>query len=471
MMPKNDPKTLNAWAMYDWANSVYNLLITSAIFPIYYAAVTESAFGIAGKSDDGTDLILVNFFGFELPSDVLYSYGISFSFLLVALISPFLSGMADYGGRKKFFMKCFTYLGSMACIALYFFTGSNIEFGIAMSVLASLGFAGSIVFYNSFLPEIATEDRMDTVSAKGFTLGYIGSVLLLLVSLFFVLSPDLIYASEMEVMAAQLQAEGKSAEEAIKEAEGFYSGWITRYSFIVVGLWWASFAQIPFARLKELPSRKKEGDNLLTKGFKELQKVYRSLKNYDDMRGFLLSFFLYSIGVQTILLLATVFAQRILNIETSGLITIILIIQIIAIGGAYLFAIISKRCGNKFAIMVMLVIWLIICVCAYLVQTENQFYLLAIVVGMVMGGIQSLSRSTFSKLIPDDTLSHASYFSFYDVIEKLSLVIGTALYGIVTDFTGNVRNSAFVLMTFFVLGIIVLARTKIKRRDLKELND
>lgn len=437
MAEKNNPKTLNAWAMYDWANSVYNLLITTAIFPIYYRASVKEAFGVAGTNESGQEIILVDFFGLSVKSSVLYSYAISFSFLMIVILSPILSGIADYGGRKKFFMQFFTYLGSFACLSLYFFEGSNIEFGIMMATVASLGYAGSLVFYNAFLPEIATEDRFDQLSAKGYSLGYIGSVLLLIISLALIQMP---------------------------ETFGFSSaGQATKISFLMVGFWWIGFAQIPFARLKDLPSRQKLAtESLLTKGLSELRKVARALSNYPDMRNYLLAFFLYSVGVQTVMLLAPTFAQGELEIETSGLILVVLIIQLIAIGGAYLFAQVSKRKGNRFALLVMVGIWLFICVAAYMVRDANQFYALAVVVGMVMGGIQSLSRSTFSKLIPEDTLDHASFFSFYDITEKLSIVIGTFSFGLIDQLTGSMRNSALVLMIFFVLGGVILFRTSLQ---------
>lgn len=473
MHEKNNPKTLTAWAMYDWANSVYNLLITTAIFPIYYRNAVKGAFGVAGTNESGQEVILVEFFGFSIKSSALYSYAISFSFLLVVILSPILSGVADYSGRKKFFMQFFTYLGASACLLLYFFEGANVEFGIAMATTASLGFAGSLVFYNAFLPEIATEDRFDQLSARGYSLGYIGSVLLLIVVLFFVMNPDLLFSAQIEAAAAQLEAEGLDKKTAVSQAQTPYVNLITRYSFLMVGLWWIGFAQIPFARLRDLPGKGKAAtQELLTKGIRELRKVANVLSGYADMRSYLLAFFLYSVGVQTVMLLAPTFAQGELNIETTGLILIVLIIQLIAIGGAYLFAQLSKYRGNRFSLLTMIGIWLFVCISAYLVQTAEQFYVLAIFVGLVMGGIQSLSRSTFSKLIPEDTLDHASFFSFYDITEKLAIVIGTASFGLIDQLTGSMRNSALVLMVFFVLGGVILARTNIRSgRRMSQLED
>ena len=236
---KNQPKVINAWCMYDWANSVYTLTISSAIFPVYYNEITREAFG----SDT------VRFFGLQIENTVLYSYALSFSFLVIVLISPFLSGIADYGGMKKKMMKAFTLIGAFSCIALFFFEGQNIEWGIIFCMLASLGWAGSLVFYNAFLPEIATEDRFDRISAKGFALGYIGSVIQLVISLVIVMQPDW-FGLEKGTFPARL-------------------------SFLTVGVWWIVFSQVSFYFLPgNVHHRKPEKTNYFKKGFLELKKVF-----------------------------------------------------------------------------------------------------------------------------------------------------------------------------------------------------
>lgn len=438
-MKKNDPKIINAWALYDWANSVYNLIITTAIFPIYFANATKAAFGVAGTTPEGNEIVNVVFFGTEIKSSVLYAYAISFSFLVVALISPMLSGIADYSGKKKRFMQFFTFLGGAACISLFFFNGSNVEWGIACAVLASIGYAGGVVFYNAFLPEIATEDKLDKVSARGFSFGYIGSVLLLIVNLMMVQKPEWFGLSD--------------------------GGQAARASFLMVGIWWIGFAQYTFFHLKDREgSGNKTGESILLKGFLELQKVLRSLSNLPAIRTFLISFFCYNVGVQTVMLLAPTFAKESIKIEDSGLILIVLIIQIVAIGGAYLFAWVSDKKGNKFSILVMLMIWIVICVCAYLIQTAEQFYGLAVLVGMVMGGIQSLSRSTYAKLIPENTKDTASYFSFFDVTDKVAIVTGTFTFGFIEQLTGNMRYSALALIVFFVIGSVLLSLVAIPHK-------
>lgn len=420
--------------MYDWANSVYSLVITSTIFPVYYNSVTKSA--------EGSDL--VDFFGFEMINTVLYSYSISFSFLLIALISPLLSGIADTGGKKLEFMKFFCYLGSISCIGLFFFEGDNLEWGILCSVMASVGYAGSIVFYNAYLPEISEENEYDLLSAKGFSLGYIGSVILLVVNLMMIQKPEWFFIADDGVAA--------------------------RLSFLVTGLWWAGFAQITFRVLPKNPFGKKITTKILYKGYNEIRSVWNEVKKMKVMNKFLPAFFFYSMGVQTVMYLAASFGDKELGLPGDQLILTVLIIQFVAIGGSYLFAYLSKKFGNKVSLMIMVFIWILICGAAYFVYSLYEFYALAFVVGLVMGGIQSLSRSTFSKLIPKTTTDHASYFSFYDVTEKLAIVIGTFSYGVIEQFTGSMRNSSLSLGIFFIVGLGFLTLVTIPKSDLSTKN-
>lgn len=427
MLEKNNKRLINAWASFDWANSVYNLIVTTAIFPIYYLSTTEIAF----KGE------MVKFLGVSIRNSVLYSYAIAFSFLVIVFISPFLSGIADFSGRKKQFMQFFTYLGSIACIGLYFFTGDNIEYGIACSILASIGFAGSLVFYNGFLPEVATPDLLDKVSAKGFAMGYIGSVILLVINLGLFQKYTWF---------------------------GFNSGGeATRFGFILVGIWWMSFAQIAFFYLKDQSSQKPITRTVLGLGVKELSKVFKVAKNKKVLSRFLTSFFLYSMGVQTVMLLAPLFAEKEIGMNASEMIIIVLILQIVAIGGAYLFAWFSKLKGNGFSISVSLIIWICICIVGFFLQHKISFYGLAATLGLVMGGIQSISRSTYSKLIPENTNDTASFFSFYDITEKLAIVIGTVSYGIIDQITGSMRNSMLFMALFFMGGFVLLQMAKLKR--------
>ncbi|WP_291720282.1 MFS transporter [Bernardetia sp.] len=430
-MPKNNPRIINAWATYDWANSVYNLVITTTIFPIFFNQATRAAFGSEK----------VEFFGLTIENTVLYSYAIALSYLIIAAISPPLSAMADYGGTKKRFMQFFTYLGASACLCLFFFDGTNVELAIICAGVASIGYAGGMIFYNAFLPEIATENKFDAVSAKGFAMGYIGSVLLQILNI--LMTHDKLYM----YFGFESTAEG------------------ARWSFLSVGIWWIVFAQIPFYYLKDNPNKSKEKINWLKKGFDELKMVWNEAQKLPSLMKFLISFFFFNMGVQTVMFMASLFGEKELKLETASLIAIILIIQVVAILGAYLFAKISDKKGNIFSLSILIGLWILICGLAYFVQTAEHFYGLAILVGLVMGGIQSLSRSTYSKLLPKDTPDTASYFSFFNVADRLSTSIGMGVFALIEDYSSSMRNGIFALTIFFIIGLIVLL--KINRKAIK----
>ncbi len=420
----NNPKTVRAWCMYDWANSVYSLVITSAIFPVYYKAVAVV---------DGSDV--VSFLGFSINNSVLYSYALSFSFLVVAAMLPLLSGVADYTGKKKIFMQYFVLLGSLSCMGLFFFKDiRTLEWGILCSVMASIGFSGSLVFYNAFLPEIVTEEHYDRVSARGFSMGYYGSVILMVLCMAVIMNYSYL---------------GFSNE-----------GLATRFTFLMVGAWWMGFSVITFRALPLNPHGRKPTTQIWTRGYHEVLSVWRNLKNSPDLKKFLTSFFFYNMGVQTVMYLAVLFGTDVLALESSKLIGTILLIQLVASVGAWLFARISQARGNKNTLGIMIVIWIGICLAAYGIVSELQFYIIAGVVGLVMGGIQSLSRATYAKLIPEDTIDHASYFSFYDVTYNISIVLGTFSYGLINQLTGSMRNSALALALYFIIGLVVLMRIK-----------
>jgi len=429
-MKLNDKKTIRAWYVFDWANSVYSLVITSTIFPIYYSSVTTV---------NGSDI--VNFFGYEIVNSVLYSYALSFSFLIIAALLPLLTGIADFSGRKKMFMKIFTWTGGLACMALFLFNGPNIEFGILCTIVASISYSGSLVFYNSYLPEIASYDRYDQVSARGFSYGYFGSVLLLVLNLAMIQQPGWFGIS------SQLFA--------------------TKFSFLLVGIWWIGFAQYSFYHLPEDPIRNKPRKGYLLSGYREIQKVWQTLENLPTLKTFLWAFFFYNTGVQTVLYLAALFADKELKMEGGELIMTVLIIQIVAILGSYLFARLSDIKGNKYSLICMVIIWLFICLGAYLITDKYEFFVLAAVVGMVMGGIQALSRATYSKLIPSETKDNASYFSFYDVTFNVSIVVGTFSYGLIESITGSMRNSTLALGLFFFVGLGLLLLIRIPQNQLK----
>jgi UMF1 family MFS transporter len=421
-------KIVKAWTFYDWANSVYPLVITAAIFPIFYENVTSTTLA------DGTIYDKVNLFGVTFVNTELYSYVVSLSFLVIILVVPILSGIADYSGRKKMFLKFFCYLGALSCMSLYFFSKDQLFFGLLSVFMASIGYWGSLVFYNAYLPQIAPPELQDKISAKGFATGYIGSAVLLILNLVFIMNYDLF---------------------------GFESKGIpTRLAFISVGLWWAGFAQITYKGLPpDNPEKMIREKGFLLKGHKELLKVFKELRQDVTLKRYLSSFFVYSMGVQTVMLMAVLFAKKeIAGLEATNLIVSVLLIQFVGVIGSHLFSFLSSKWGNIKALMLAVFLWILVCISTYLwVYTPEQFYLIAASVGLVMGGIQALSRSTYAKLLPK-TKDHASYFSFFDISEKLGIVIGMFSFGFIEGVTGSMRASVLALIIFFIIGLLLLMR-------------
>ncbi len=426
-------KVITGWAMYDWANSVYNLVITSTIFPAYYVAVTSD------HNENNIDTVTI--FGKVFINTSLYNYALALAFIIVAIISPLLSSIADYKGNKKQFLFFFCSMGSIACSALYFFDETNILYGLICMIIACVGFWGSLVFYNSYLPEIAAPEDQDKVSAKGFAMGYIGSIILQLICFILVLKPEVF---------------------------GITSGKASQVSFLLVGIWWWGFAQFALFRLpKRMMIQKEKKKNLLIGGYRELNKVWMQLKQLPVLKRFLMAFFFYNMGVQTVMLAATIYGKSELQIPTINLIVSILIIQIIAIPGAFLISKLSEKIGNFKTLMLCVLFWILLCIGGYLLPVGGtiQFYFLASMVGFVMGGIQSLSRSTYSKLIPK-TNDTTSFFSFFDVTEKIAIVIGMFSFAVITDITGSQRNSVLTLVVFFIIGLWGLKITLSKQKEL-----
>ena len=427
----SNKKIQRAWTMYDWANSTYNLVITSTIFPAYYVAITTSS--------NPDELSYVDFFGIKVINTALQNYALAFVFLIVAISSPIMSSIADYRGNKKAFMRAFTLMGSLSCAALFFFTPEKIEYGIIFFSLAALGFWNSWVFYNSYLPDIAAPEERDRLSARGYAMGYIGSVILQLICFAIILQPEFFGLDTTDKTLGP------------------------RISFLLVGCWWLGFAQISF---KHLPNNteinKKLKKHLLVNGFHELKLVWNQAKEIPALKRFLGTFFLLSVGVQTVMLVAAGYSKKEIFPKPEDepkLLVTILLIQIVAIFGAIILSRLSKLIGNIATMVIGIVIWIAICIWGYFITSQTEFYILAACVGLVMGGIQSMSRSTYAKLLPvtNDT---TAFFSFYDVTEKLALTIGLFLFAYNEELTGSMRNSILVLMGFFILSLVSLLYTK-----------
>lgn len=406
-LEKNNPRTLFGWAMYDWANSVFSLTIATAVFPIFFQKTTSST---------------ISFLGVDIPNSSLYSYTVSAAFLLIALLSPILSGIADFRGNKKKYMSFFATLGSFSCMMLFFFDGSNVGLGLLGLLLGTVGFAGSLVFYNSYLPDIATPDRFDKVSANGFALGYIGSVFLLILNLLMIEKPELFSIPSNSKLGPQI-------------------------SFLSVGIWWLVFSQYSLRRLPPVLAKKSLPiGEIVSKGYKELRTVFSQLKSQGSLKKYLSSFFILTMGVQTVMYLASIYGEKELQLETTALIITVLVIQLIAIPGAYFFSFLSRKAGNMKSLMLATSIWIVVCIWAYYLPAKDMigFVSLGCLVGFVMGGIQSTARATYSKLLPE-TKDTASYFSFFEFTDKIGIVLGTFSYGLIEQITGSMRYSVVLL--------------------------
>lgn len=479
---KNNKKVMKAWAFYDWANSVYSLVITSTIFPIYYATLTTAYEKNEYIAETNKWIKVpvrntIKLFGNEYHPDAVYGYSLTISFFIVVLLSPVLSALADTIGNKKSFLQFFCYLGATSCMGLALFTSMHTVFlGLLFSITASVGFWGSLVFYNSFLPDIATPDQQDALSAKGYIYGYIGSVILVVICLLLIM-----------VLA-------QTPKQAMI---------LTRISFLITGAWWFGFSQYTF---KHLPKFGKVTDKLpkdivllniknffkthkdnggyihvvkenvlfykeVTKeSFRELFKVGNKLFTTPNLKYFLISFFFYSVGMQTIFLMATLFGKSEINLSQEKLILTLIVIQIEAIFGAMFFSWLSRRIGNKNVISIAIVLWMVACLSAYYLNKENpnveyQFYGVAGIVGLVMGGLQAMSRSTFSKLLPEDSMENTTYFSFYDVLEKVAIILGTFIFATLIEKYNNMRFAALSMTAFFAIGLIFIRFLKPKTKD------
>jgi UMF1 family MFS transporter len=418
---QGDKRVIRGWVMYDWSNSVYQLTITTAIFPIYYAAMTHVG-----------DSYTVNFFGAKVINTVLYSWTIAAAFLLVAVLSPLMSSIADYTGRRKTFMKVFTWIGATGCGLLFFFNKNTIELGVIAFGLGTFGYAGSIVYYNSFLPVIAKPEDHDRISARGYSMGYLGGIILLLFNLSMILKPEWY---------------GIPAGSDLPP----------RISFLSVGLWWIGFSQITFTRLPKYTYKKRKGrDSVFSNGYRELRLVYGQIRKSRSLSLYLLSYLFFMMGLLSVMYMAASFGTKAVGLSESILIPTLLLIQLVGIGGAWSFARLSGRIGNLRALMISLVAWTFICVGAYFITDAASFITAAFFIGIVMGGTQSLARSTYSKMLPESTTDHTSFFSFFDVMEKLASAAGTFSFGLIEAITGNMRSGVVAIGVFFLIGLAFL---------------
>lgn len=439
--PNRNKRAVFGWTMYDWANSVYSLTITTAIFPDYYASVAKDVAVNAAEVANGAAPI-VPFLGLEVKSSALYSFALTFAYIIISIASPLLGGIADYSGSKKKYMIGFCLMGSLACSSMFFFDAGNFDIGIWMFAIAAIGYAGGNIFNDAFLPEIVTPDRYERVSARGYSMGYIGSVILLLFNLTMVMMPEVFFDETT-------MTEGEMTTMAVK------------ISFLTVGIWWFGFAQVTFFSLKDVKPNVQTG-NYLVKGWEELLKVLRQLRGMKTIRTYLLAFFFFNMGLQTVMYMAAIFGKEEVKLETAELIISMLLIQLIAIPGSILFARLAERIGYFKGLLVGIACWIPILWYSWFITGPTGFYITGAAVGLVMGGIQALARATYSKLLPE-TPDTASFFSFYSITDKVSIIFGTLAFGLVSQFI-SMRTSIQFLAVFFLIGgllIYLLSRKKI----------
>ncbi|MAO45585.1 MAG: MFS transporter [Crocinitomicaceae bacterium] len=427
------------WAVYDWANNVYSLVITTAIFPIFYIGITSTT----DKENCETSHI-VEFFGWEFINTELSSYILALSFVAVIILSPLLSGMADFAGKKKLFLRLFCYTGSAGCVGLYWFDPNHLELSMIPFFMASIGFWGSVGFYNAYLPEIAPREEHDKLSARGYAMGYWSSLIILV------------------ICAVLITGVGKYLDFKFYIGAGVHMELvqtITRCCFVLVGFWWFGFAHITFNALPESEKKDLPTGNILFQGFKELRGVARELKGTKHLTRYLFAFFIMSMAIQTIMLMASSFGKKVIKLETTELIIIIFIVNLLAIPGAFGVSALSKRIGNIRALVACIIGWAAVCLGAYFFAKDETdtigFYAVACGIGFLMGGTQSLNRATYSKILPD-TDDPASYFSFYEMLEKGGLIIGMFGWGFIEGFTGTMHNSVLAMLVLFTLAYLAM---------------
>lgn len=431
--PKGNKKVIRGWIIYDWANSVYQLTIGSTIFPVYYNTITQN---------EGQ--FTVSFFGAKVINSVLYSWSIASAFLVLAILSPLMSSIADYTGRRKAFMRVFTLIGALACGTMFFFTRNTIELGVISLSLATFGYAGSIVFYNSFLPVIAEPEDHDRISARGYSMGYLGGVVLLIFNLLMIMQPGWFGISSDSSLPA-------------------------RISFLTVCIWWIGFSQITFHRLPKFTYRKQEvKGHIIIYGYKELQIVFRQIKKSHSLTLYLAGYFFFMMGLLTVMFMAATFGVKEIGLEDEVLIPTILVINLVGMFGAWFFAKLSGKIGNLPALIISLVAWTLICIGAYFITNAGGFVTAAFFIGIVMGGTQSLARSTYSKMLPETTTDHTSFFSFFDVMEKLAMFGGMFIFGFIEAITGSMRASVLTIGIFFLVGLGFILAMPRKNMSIKD---
>lgn len=425
----SDRRERVGWYFYDWANSAFSTTVVTVFLGPYLTSVTRAAADASGN---------VHPLGIVVNAGSFFPYIVSLSVLLQVIFLPILGAISDYSHLKKQLMLTFAYIGAIATVGLYFVQGSNYLLGGLLFLIANLSFGASVVFYNAYLPDIATPERRDSVSSIGWAIGYLGGGTLLAINL---------------VLFSQASSFGLTQGQAV------------RISLTSAGLWWAIFSLIPLTTLKNRQPIKAlpAGERYLTIGFKQLRETLSNARSYPQTLLFLVAYLLYNDGIQTVIALSSQYGQEELGLPISTLTAVILMVQFVAFGGALAFNYVAKFVGNKQAIMISLVIWIGTVVGAYFIQrgSTTQFLILGAAIAIVLGGSQALSRAVYSLMIPRG--QEAEYFSMYEVSERGTSWLGPLFFGLALQFTNSYRIAIVGLAIFFILGLALLTRVDIRR--------
>ena len=428
------------WYIYDWANSAFYTTVVTVFLGPYLTGIAKAAAESLGEGNTFIHALGIRvFYGSFFPYVVALSVGLQMVFL------PILGAIADYSHRKKQMLALFAYLGAFATMGLYFVQGTNYLLGGGLFVLANVSFGASIVFYNSFLPDIATPEDRDRVSSVGWAIGYLGGGLLLAINLY---------------LFSKAESFGLTTSQAV------------RISLASSGAWWAVFTLIPLATLRNrLPVKEPPpGQHYVATGFKQLVHTISTARRYPQTLLFLIAYLLYNDAIQAVIALASVFGSEELKLEQSTLVQVILMVQFAAFFGALLFNWVAKSIGNKRAIMASLVIWTGVLVYAYgLLQTKLQFFILGAAIAIVLGGSQALSRSVYSLMIPKG--QEAEYFSLYEVSDKGTSWLAPLMFGLALQFTGSYRAAILSLVIFFAAGFAVLSKVNVRKAAIEAGNE
>lgn len=413
--------------MYDWADSAFATSILAAILPVYFASLVP----------EGGVIIEWGPVSFRTSSSALWAYAVSFSLLVTALTAPILGALADFSSSRKKFLFAFTYVGAALTLMFYFVRHGDYWLCLGIFVAANIGFAGATPFYNAFLPEIAGEGEIDTVSGKGYAYGYLGGGILLALHVLLITFHEAFGIGDKSVSI--------------------------RISLSSVGLWWGLFAIPTFLWVPEtVRSQDREaGVSCVSYGFRRFFNTLRGFGRYRDMLWFLIAFLVYNDGIQTVIAMAAIFGKTALGLDTGTLIGTLLMTQFIAWPGAVLFARLARRIGSKNCVMATLMLWMVIVAYAYFIRSSIEFWILGGLVGVILGGSQAISRSLYAQLVPKARA--AEFFGFFAVSNKFASIFGPLIFGLITDLSEDPRNAVVSLVVFFVAGMMLLSRVDVER--------